>query len=108
MPRQHIWTEKDPEGRKREIRATRFGGAWRLQAKTAGDADWTYYDVPMMDDLLALKEIVARKYRRRRASADDVAAIEKLISERSANDPPSPRLRRGFTNVDTIQEDAHD
>jgi hypothetical protein len=80
MPSQHIWTEKDDEGRKREVRATKFGGNWRLQAKTAGDADWTYYDRPQLDDLLKLKDIIARKYQRRRASADDVASVDKLIA----------------------------
>jgi hypothetical protein len=86
MPRQHIWTEKDGDGRKREIRATKFAGRWRFQAKIAGDADWTYYDAPTMDDLLALQQIVARKYRRRRASADDVASVEKLIHDQESND----------------------
>ena len=33
MRNQHVWKEKDEEGRKREVRATKFGGAWRLQAK---------------------------------------------------------------------------
>jgi hypothetical protein len=81
MPSQHIWTEKDEEGRKREVRATKFGGKWRLQAKTAGDLEWTYYDRPLPDDLLKLKEIIDRKYQRRRASADDVASIDKLIAD---------------------------
>ena len=81
MPSQHIWTEKDDQGRKREVRATKFGGKWRLQAKAAGDADWTYYDRPQLEDLLKLKDIVARKYQRRRASADDVASLDKLIAE---------------------------
>lgn len=81
MRSQHIWTEKNNEGRKREVRATKFGGQWRLQAKTAGDPEWTYYDRPLLDDLLKLKEIIERKYQRRRASADDVAAVDKLISE---------------------------
>ena len=81
MRSQHIWTEKDSEGRKREVRATKFGGVWRLQAKVAGDLAWTYYDRPLLDDLLALKEIIARKYQRRRASAEDLASIEKLIEE---------------------------
>ena len=84
MPSQHIWIEKDEEGRKREVRATKFGGKWRFQSKTAGDLDWTYYDRPLMDDLLQLKEIIARKYQRRRATADDVASIDKLISEAEA------------------------
>jgi hypothetical protein len=85
MPSQHIWTEKDAEGRKREVRATKFGGSWRLQAKSRDESEWTYYDVPLMQDLLALKEIIDRKYRRRRASAEDVAGIEKLIHQQNAD-----------------------
>jgi hypothetical protein len=81
MPSQHIWTEKDDEGVKREVRATKFGGRWKLQAKRADEADWTYYDPPLLEDVLALKEIIARKYQRRRATADDVAAIDKLLGE---------------------------
>ena len=79
MPSQHIWTDKNEEGKKREVRATKFGGAWRFQAKTAGDLDWTYYERPLLADLLALKEILVRKYQRRRASTEDVASVEKLI-----------------------------
>jgi hypothetical protein len=81
MRSQHIWTERDKHGSKREVRATRFGGAWRLQTKTAGDLDWTYYERPLLDDLLALKEILARKYQRRRASNEDVVSVEKLIAD---------------------------
>ena len=81
MPSQHIWTDIIQDGRKREVRATRFGGKWRLQAKTAGDLDWTYYERPLLDDLLVLKEILDRKYQRRRASSEDVASVEKLIAD---------------------------
>ena len=81
MPSQHIWTNRNQDGRKREVRATKFGGAWRLQAKIAGDLDWTYYDRPLLEDLLTLKEILVRKYQRRRASIEDVDSIEKLIQE---------------------------
>ena len=81
MPSQHIWTEKDEEGRKREVRATKFGGKWRLQAKRSDETEWTYHDPPLLDDLLKLKEIIGRKYQRRRASADDVASIDKLLGE---------------------------
>jgi hypothetical protein len=67
------------------VRATKFGGAWRLQAKTASDLGWTYYERPLLDDLLALKEILVRKYQRRRASGEDVALVEKLIEEQRGN-----------------------
>lgn len=81
MRSQHIWKEKDDDGRKREVRATKFGGNWRLQAKFSDELDWTYYERPLLEDLLALKDIVARKYQRRRASAEDVAAVENLIRQ---------------------------
>jgi hypothetical protein len=81
MRSQHIWTERDEHGRKREVRATRFGGMWRLQAKGAGDFDWTYYERPLLQDLFALKEILVRKYQRRRASSEDVSSVEKLIAD---------------------------
>jgi len=63
------------------VRATKLGGAWRFQAKTAGDVGWTYYERPLLEDLLALKEILVRKYQRRRASTEDVVSIEKLIAD---------------------------
>lgn len=81
MRSQHIWTERDEHGTKREVRATRFGGVWRLQAKTAGDLDWTYYDRPLLGDLLVLKDILDRKYQRRRASREDVVSLQKLIAD---------------------------
>ncbi len=86
MPSQHIWTEKDQHGKKREVRATKFGGAWRLQSKVSGETEWIYYDSPPLQDLLHLKEIIARKYQRRRASIEDVASVNKLIDEQDAHD----------------------
>jgi hypothetical protein len=77
--------ERNQHGRKREVRATKFGGMWRIQAKTAGDLDWTYYERPLLDDLLALKEILARKYQRRRASDEDVRSVERLIEKQQDN-----------------------
>ena len=86
MRSQHIWTERNQHGSKREVRATKFGGVWRFQAKTAGDVGWTYYERPLLEDLLALKEILARKYQRRRASSDDVASVDKLIQDQRYNE----------------------
>jgi len=86
MRSQHIWTEKDEEGRKREVRVTKFGGNWKFQSKVKGDEQWTYYDVPLMADLLELRDIVFRKYQRRRASAEDVESLDKLIKERQGEE----------------------
>ena len=84
MRSQHIWTEKDGDGRKREVRATKFGGNWRLQSKYADELDWTYYEKPLVEDLLKLKDIIFRKYQRRRASVEDLQSIEKLLRSSAA------------------------
>ena len=79
MRSQHIWTEKDADGRKREVRVTKFGGQWKFQAKFADEEAWTYYDRPLYDDLVEARDVVFRKYQRRRASAEDVAALDELL-----------------------------
>ena len=81
MRSQHIWTSQDDEGRKREVRVTKFGGAWRFQAKYRNEKDWTYYPTPLIDDLRELRDIIFRKYQRRRASAEDFAAVDKMLRE---------------------------
>jgi hypothetical protein len=88
MRSQHIWTEKDGDGRKREVRVTKFGGAWRFQAKYADDPEWTYYDRPLLDDLLKLKDVVFRKYQRRRAAVEDLQSIEKILRTYSHDETP--------------------
>jgi hypothetical protein len=85
MRSQHIWTEKDADGRKREVRVTKFGGVWRFQAKHTDDPEWTYYDRPLLEDLLKLKDIVFRKYQRRRAAVEDLESIEKLLRQQAGN-----------------------
>ena len=86
MRSQHIWTSRDEEGRKREVRVTKFGGKWRFQAKFRDEVDWTYYDLPAIDDLRELRDIIFRKYQRRRASAEDLAAVEEMLRQLVADE----------------------
>lgn len=79
MHNKHAWTEKTEDGEKREVRAEKFGKAWRIQAKLKGDPGWTYYDEPTLHDLVNLKDNLERKYSRRRASYEDVKSVEALI-----------------------------
>ena len=81
MRSQHIWNSRDEAGRKREVRVTKFGGAWRFQAKYRDEEDWTYYDSPLLEDLRELRDIIFRKYQRRRASAEDFAAVDKMLRD---------------------------
>jgi hypothetical protein len=82
MHNQHIWKETTEDGEKREVRAIKFGRAWRIQAKLKHEAAWTYYDVPLTGDLHELRDVLFRKYQRRRAAYEDVVLIEKMLAER--------------------------
>ncbi|MGI9088136.1 MAG: hypothetical protein ACR2HH_10430 [Chthoniobacterales bacterium] len=80
MRSQHVWKEKDADGRKREVRVTKFGGEWKFQSKFTDEEHWTYYARPLLEDLTALRDVVFRKYQRRRASSEDVESIDQLLS----------------------------
>jgi len=83
MHNQHIWKEITAEGEKREVRAIKFGGVWSIQAKLKHEEQWTYYKVPLIEDLKELRDVLFRKYQRRRAAYEDVVLIEKMIEDRS-------------------------
>ena len=82
MRNTHVWKTTTEEGEKREVRAEKFGKKWRLQAKLKSEDRWTYYDEPLLSDLIALREVLFRKYQRKHLSFEDVATIEKMITDR--------------------------
>ncbi len=79
MRNEHTWKQTTPEGERREIRASKFGGAWRLQSKLKGEEAWTYHDKPDIEDLRELREVLFRKYQRRRATYEELTAVENWI-----------------------------
>ena len=81
MRSEHTWKEKDKEGQKREVRVTRENSLWRFQSKLAGEEAWTYYKHPLMADLETFRDLLKRKYQRRRASWDDILLVERMIHE---------------------------
>ncbi len=79
MRNEHVWRETTEDGDKREIRATKFARKWRLQSKLKGDVQWTYHDNPSLADLEALRDLLFRKYQRRRASYDDLQLVDAML-----------------------------
>ncbi len=64
----------------------KFGGEWRIQSKLKGEGSWIYHDEILLRDLEELRDVLFRKYQRRRAAYEDVVLIEGLIEERKARD----------------------
>ena len=85
----HIWKTVTDEGEKREVRAVKFAGAWKIQAKLKSQDLWTYYEVPLLEDLRELHDVLFRKYQRRRAAYEDVVLIERMLKKREREDTES-------------------
>lgn len=87
MRNEHGWTHRTEDGEKREVRAVKTQGRWRLQAKLRHEDRWTYFDSPQRTDLEELRGILFRKYQRRRASYEDVVLADEMLAELSESDP---------------------
>lgn len=81
MRNQHGWTHRTEEGEKREVRAVKTQGRWRLQAKLQHEEQWVYFETPELSDLQELRDILWRKYQRRRASYEDVLLADRMLEE---------------------------
>lgn len=83
----HVWKHTTDDGEKREVRAEKFGGKWRIQAKRRDEDTWNYYDVPPMEDLLELRRVLWNKYQRKHLAFEDVASVEKVIRDQGGAVP---------------------
>jgi hypothetical protein len=77
----HVWKHTTDDGEKREVRAEKFSGLWRIQSKLKYEARWTYHDTPELPDLIELRRILWNKYQRKHLAWEDVAAVEQLIRD---------------------------
>ena len=83
----HVWKHTTDDGAKREVRAEKFGGKWRIQAQLRGEDAWTYYDAPLLDDLIELRRVLWNKYQRKHLAFEDVAAVDKMIRDAGGTVP---------------------
>jgi hypothetical protein len=82
MHNRHAWIVRTDAGLKREVRVIKAAGSWRFQSKRADEERWTYYDEPPVADLEEFREILFRKYQRRRAAYEDVLWADRELARR--------------------------
>jgi hypothetical protein len=86
MHNRHAWVHKTEEGVKREVRVIKHGGEWRFQSKRADELEWVYYCEPPAADLEEFRDVLFRKYQRRRAAYEDVVWADRQLAKiRSGN-----------------------
>ncbi|MEY2614760.1 MAG: hypothetical protein QOH78_533, partial [Verrucomicrobiota bacterium] len=60
-------------------------GSWRFQTKRSDEERWTYFNEPLLGDLEEFREVLFRKYQRRRASYEDVLWADRELARRRQN-----------------------
>lgn len=78
MRNQHHWTEKRTDGSHLEWRATKFAARWEFKQRSPDTGGWETVKHPSADILAEFRDILWRKYQRRRLPYEDVVAIERL------------------------------
>ncbi len=78
MRNQHHWTETAEDGAEIEWRATKFGGRWEFKRRCPEEASWQTVKKPTSPLLTQFRELLWRKYQRKRLPYEDVTAIERL------------------------------
>ncbi len=83
MPKrtEHEWKEAEEGGGIRRMRASRVAGQWRLSSKGPEDLTWNPHESPSEEDLRGLREVLWRKYQRRRLPWEHVREIDRLLGE---------------------------
>jgi hypothetical protein len=82
MHNRHAWVVRTTEGLVREVRVIKAGGSWRFQSRRADEERWTYYNEPPVADLEEFREVLFRKYQRRRAAYEDVLWADRELERR--------------------------
>lgn len=78
----HTWRENTDEG-VRFLRASYHASTWKLESQFKGEEDWVLHDPISIEEWKTLREILWRKYQRRRCPWELIARIDKLLEEES-------------------------
>ncbi|MEM1294249.1 MAG: hypothetical protein AAGH89_02720 [Verrucomicrobiota bacterium] len=76
--KKHEWRERTEEGPRLFI-ASHHGAEWTLRSKLKSDEDWNHHDPIELEHWVALRDILWRKYQRKRVPFSQIEQIDKTI-----------------------------
>ena len=82
---EHSWREQGEE-ETRIYRATHHAGRWKILSQVKGEEEWTTHDPIERKDWVRLREILWRKYQRKRLPWKLIEQIDKLLEDESEGD----------------------
>jgi hypothetical protein len=77
----HEWRSRDEEGVVHIIRAEWDSRQWHFRVTTKKDPEWHDVPQPTLEQYEALRDVLFRKYQRKRNSWSFVEDLDKLIAE---------------------------
>ena len=83
----HEWRDRDEENRVRIVRAQWDGRKWNFRFTLKTEPDWHEVETPTLEMLEALRDVLWRKYQRKRLSWKFVEDLDKIISEMGGSVP---------------------
>ncbi len=78
----HAWNDRTQDDEKREWRVSKFGRKWTFQSKVRGEEFWTTHDPLAFETLVAFRDLLWRKYQRRRAPYEDWFEVDRIVKDR--------------------------
>ncbi|NIP96004.1 MAG: hypothetical protein GWO24_22235 [Akkermansiaceae bacterium] len=76
----HTWRERVEEG-VRFFRASYHSGKWTLQSQLKGEEEWEAHDPISEEEWRVLRDVLWRKYQRRRCPWELIEKIDGLLAE---------------------------
>ncbi len=76
----HEWKEKE-DGTVTWFRASIHAGRWTMERLVEGEEDWTKLDPPPLPELRTLRDVLFRKYQRKRVPYGHVEQIDRMIAD---------------------------
>lgn len=76
----HQWREQEDEG-VRFYRAEHHAGRWKLLSQLKGDEEWREHEPLTVAEWRMLREVLWRKYQRRRCPWELIERIDKLLAK---------------------------
>ena len=83
---QHEWHERTTDGDKRFNRACHHGSRWTFETTLEKEEEWHSVDPPDRDYLEGLRDVLFRKYQRRRVPHRLLAEVDSMLEDLPVNE----------------------
>lgn len=88
----HAWWDWTPDDQKREWRVSKFGKKWTFQSKVKGEEYWTNHEPLELGVMMQFRDLLFRKYQRRRATYEDWDEIDRMLKLRESKGEKAEKL----------------